>query len=852
MSAPHRVTASKLAAFIRSHRRRILDAWLREELRLAKPRALPREKLLDHFPHLLDRIAALAEAAGRGEPLVLPDESPDAHALTRLDQGFDLREVTSEYSLLRRCLLHLMTEGGEGGEDLVPNGLDVINEALDQAVAQSVTRFTRIRERTLEALDRISEAALDSTEVDVFLPRLLEVLMETTPAVDTVCVLLRDGDLLRMKAAVGLEEEVASGFTLRVGQGFAGRIAQERKPLMVRAASEDPLVVSPFLRAKKVRALYGVPLLHGPELVGVAHMGSLTAFDFSEEDKLIFRTTAHRATAFISQAQLAARERESRARAEEASRRLRFLAQASAILGSSLDYETTLATVARLAVPELADWCSVHILEGGDQLRPLAVAQADGESAQLAEAMQRQRLRVPEHSHVIQRVLETGQPELYPEAGLEIREGVSEERLALWRDVGLRSLMFLPLLAGERRLGTLTLMTAGSGRRYGEEDLATAAELARSCGRAIENAQLHSELDAQRRRSEAVLEQLPVGVLLADAETGRFTFSNHEYERIIGIRPGTRSPAEDPLPWAFHPDGRPYARSELPLSRALQQGQSVTGEELRIIRPDGESRFIIANAAPLRDEGGRVVAGVVTFVDITEQKQAQALQERILGIVGHDLRSPLSSITTSAALLLKGGTLAEREGKSVARIARSADRMARMIRDLLDFARTRGNARLPVARQPVNMRALCRQLIDDMEAAHPTRMVRLRADACDCDGEWDPDRVAQLLTNLVTNAVLYSPEDTPVDVLLRDDGDAVVLEVRNQGEPIPPELRSVLFRPFTRGGASEERASGGLGLGLYIVQQIALAHGGRVTVRSTREEGTVFTVRLPRRAPAEP
>jgi signal transduction histidine kinase len=244
-----------------------------------------------------------------------------------------------------------------------------------------------------------------------------------------------------------------------------------------------------------------------------------------------------------------------------------------------------------------------------------------------------------------------------------------------------------------------------------------------------------------------------------------------------------------------------------------------------------------------------VAAGLAVLLDVTERKQAQEFQERVVSIVGHDLRSPLSAITSSAAMLLKGGNLGERESKAVARIARSSDRMARMIRDLLDYARTRGDARLPVARQPLNLRHLCRHIIEDMEAAHPTRQVRLRAEACDCHGEWDPDRVAQLLTNLVTNALVYSPEGTPVDVALTDDGDAVVLEVHNEGNPIPEHIRETLFNPFTRGEMNDERASGGLGLGLYIVQQIARAHGGRVSVRSDRSGGTTFTVRLPRHEP---
>jgi signal transduction histidine kinase len=173
--------------------------------------------------------------------------------------------------------------------------------------------------------------------------------------------------------------------------------------------------------------------------------------------------------------------------------------------------------------------------------------------------------------------------------------------------------------------------------------------------------------------------------------------------------------------------------------------------------------------------------------------------------------------------------------------------MARMIADLLDFTRGRLGGGIPIAPQSAHLRRICQHALEELEAGHPERHLRLEAEG-DFQGEWDPDRLAQVVGNLGKNALDYSPEGTPVEFTLRDEGDTVRLEVHNQGAPIPAEHLPHLFEPFRRGSLEERDSPSGLGLGLYIVQQIIQAHGGTIEVRSNAADGTTFTVRLPRRA----
>jgi signal transduction histidine kinase len=220
------------------------------------------------------------------------------------------------------------------------------------------------------------------------------------------------------------------------------------------------------------------------------------------------------------------------------------------------------------------------------------------------------------------------------------------------------------------------------------------------------------------------------------------------------------------------------------------------------------------------------------------------VRDHILAIVGHDLRNPLGSILLAARCLQREAQLSERGDRALSRITGSAERMQRMIADLLDYARAGGGG-LPIARQPVDLADLCRDVLDDAVLAHPGRTVCFAGEPV--IGDWDPDRVTQLITNLVENALQYSPQGSVVSITARDHGELAVLAVHNHGEPIPLDAQAALFEPFRRGPQPPPR-SDSLGLGLYIARQIVHGHGGLIDVRSLPFEGTTFIVRLPRRA----
>jgi len=222
------------------------------------------------------------------------------------------------------------------------------------------------------------------------------------------------------------------------------------------------------------------------------------------------------------------------------------------------------------------------------------------------------------------------------------------------------------------------------------------------------------------------------------------------------------------------------------------------------------------------------------------------LRERLLGIIGHDLRNPLSAMVM-AAQLLEQANLPPQPTWLAQRIVASGLRMERMIDQLADLTRSRLGGGFELELAPCNLAELCKDIVDELRLGSSVP-IRLETSGA-LVGRWDADRVSAVLSNLIGNAIGHAAPGTPVQVAGREGEAGVVVEVRNQGLAIPAEQQEQIFSAFGRASSSAGRDSGHLGLGLYIGRQIALAHGGTLEVESSLA-GTVFTLRLPRLPPA--
>jgi PAS domain S-box-containing protein len=438
-----------------------------------------------------------------------------------------------------------------------------------------------------------------------------------------------------------------------------------------------------------------------------------------------------------------------RKRAEDAQR---FLAEASGLLAGSLDYETTLASVAKLAVPNLSDWCIVHIIGANGRLRQLAVVHSDPAKEEAARKLQERYPVDPDWAMGVPNVLRTGRAEFYQIVNQErlARVARNEEVANVLRELDLRSCMIVPLVARNRTLGTITLATAESNRYYDASDLTLAEDLAHRIALAVDNARLYREAqDAVTAREEAL-----------------------------------------------------HIRDEL-----------------------------------LRRE----------HIAREEAETANRSKDEFLATVSHELRTPLNAILGWAHMLRSNRLDDTTQTRALETIERNAKSQAQLVEDILDVSRiVTGKLKLDV--RPVELAAVVDAAIDAVRPAADAKEIRIESILDPRAGpvSGDPNRLQQVIWNLVANAVKFTGRGGRVQVQLGSVGSSVEIRVTDTGQGINAEFLPYVFDRFRQADATSTRRHGGLGLGLAIVRHLVEMHGGTVEASSPGEKlGATFTVKLP-------
>lgn len=591
-----------------------------------------------------------------------------------------------------------------------------------------------------------------------------------------------------------------------------------------------------------VRAGAAMPLVGHGYVLGVLSLGFAEPRAFESAERAFLLAIAEQCAQALERAQLLEAERTQRRRALQARDRLARLQAVTAALSRA----STVSEVAQVLVAQAKDALGASTStaftvapDGGRLLLAAAIGAAERAADRLGV------VSLDAQLPVVAAVRE-GEP-----IWLE-----SKAQIAAFPEIAgyaphaaqLHALVALPLIVRERVLGAVTLGFDEPRAFDGEErELILAA--AQQCAQALERARLldaerQARLGEERARAtlDAIFDNAPIGVGLIDREL-RFARVNHTLAEMNGVPAAAhvgRTPRE------LMPD-LPHDEIEAAFREVLSTGQPKLDVELSGETPaaPGRLRHWIESWYPVRVEDETFGLGVLVR-EVTAEREAAEFQRNVLGIVGHDLRNPLSAITTSAKLLLRQAGDPAVVGRLGERIAGNAERMQRIIAVLVDYARVRSGTGIPLRRQPSDLGALCRSVAEECEASHPGRQVRATGTP-EIHGEWDPDRLCQIIANLLSNALDYSPRDSTVDVTWRADGERAVVQVANDGAPIPPALLPTLFDPFRRGERDRVGGKDGLGLGLFIARAIATAHGGALEVRSAPGERTVFTLTMPLR-----
>jgi PAS domain S-box-containing protein len=273
--------------------------------------------------------------------------------------------------------------------------------------------------------------------------------------------------------------------------------------------------------------------------------------------------------------------------------------------------------------------------------------------------------------------------------------------------------------------------------------------------------------------------------------------------------------------------------------------------EYRLRHRDGEYRWILDRGTPVFSDTGAFEGFIGSCIDVHEQHSAQddrtlavaqEFERWTLGIVAHDLRNPLDAIVHATGLARLRAEDPTAVRRNLDRIMPAVDRIQHIVNDLLDLTRERQGG-VPIVRTDADLAVICREVIEELQGGATGRSITLTHEG-DTRGHWDRNRVAQCVSNLLSNALKHGIEGTPVTVAVKSLGSSVIIEVCNEGL-IPSDVMSILFLPF-KPVRREGRRGGGLGLGLFIADAIARAHHGRIEVRSSELEGTCFSLWLPR------
>jgi PAS domain S-box-containing protein len=510
-----------------------------------------------------------------------------------------------------------------------------------------------------------------------------------------------------------------------------------------------------------------------------------------------------------------------------------FIVAASDELSTSLDYRATLGQVAKLAAAAVADWCAVHVVDAEGTIAEVAVAHADPAKVTFARELQERYPPTPGQGTGAAAVIRTGEPELVPEIGDELIEQAAEDELHLdlLRQLELRSYMCVPLKGRDGVLGAITLISSDPGRQYGADELILAEELARRATSAIENARLYRAAE-ERAQAARVLATIGDGVLLVDSH-GRIRLWNAAAERITGLA-------------AEHVLGRKIVEAvsgwsaiepRLPLA---QPGESVRAESVPL-ELGGRELWLSISAVGYED--GTVYA----FRDLTEERALETMRQDLVATVSHELRTPLAAIYGSALTLRRGDIELEVElrEKLLEVIVEESSRLADIVNDLL-LASQLDSGKLKANIERCDPREIAQLEIDAARTHLPENVhITLEAPPGLPDVAADSGQLRQVLSNLIDNAIKYSPEGGTVEVAVTPNDRHVRFSIRDSGLGIPRSEQRRIFEKFYRLDPDMARGIGGTGLGLYICRELIRRVDGRIWVESDGAAGSTFHVEVP-------
>ncbi|MDF5737346.1 MULTISPECIES: AAA family ATPase [unclassified Nostoc] len=592
-------------------------------------------------------------------------------------------------------------------------------------------------------------------------------------------------------------------------------------------------------------------------------------------------------------------EQTARQEAEADQQRAAFLAQVSATLASSLDYESTLASVANLVVPDFADWCGVDLLQDNQSINRVAVAHRDPEKVKLGWELYQLYPRKLDAPEGVPKVLRTGQSEMIAEiSDAALAAAIPDpEYLRILRELGLKSCIILPLVARGRIFGAISFVTAESERRYSPADLSLAEDVAHRAAIAIDNARLYQEAQQAQRTAERALERIArlqsitaaLSELLTPAQVSEVIVDQSMAALgascvLVALLNKSKTELEIVRAVGFNQDLLNTWRnfpidSPSPLAEAVRTGQPIWAEPIQnrvaryphLAQAYAQYDFEAWISIPLMVEGWAVGGITLGFAQLQQlsgedqafilaiaQQCAQAIarahlyeaertarsaaesanriKDEFLAVLSHELRTPLNPILGWAKLMRSRKLDQATSDRALETIERNAKLQTQLIEDLLDVSRIL-QGKLNLNFEQINLVSVIVAAIETVRLSGEAKSIQIQTILESGVGPvlGDANRLQQVIWNILSNAIKFTPSGGQVKIKLEQVGPQLQICVTDTGKGIAPEFLPYVFDYFRQADGATTRKFGGLGLGLAIVHHLVELHGGTVQAESLGE-----------------
>ena len=691
-----------------------------------------------------------------------------------------------------------------------------------ESLAEAADRASRLQRVT----ERLSESITPQEVLDAILTDGLRAAEARAGAIGIVTA---DGQAIQLLAQRGYRASVMEewGRFPVLAETPMSYVVRSGEPLFIESRDERNELFPSLADQGDGHALAVLPLILEGGLKGVLGLSFGEGMTFSPERRQMKITLARQASQALERARLYERERAAR-------QRLTFVAEASELLSSSLDYNATLARLARLAVPRLADWCAVDMLGPEGDVERLAVAHEDPEKVSWAYELQERYPPRPDDAHGVAYVLRTGEPEFFPEISEELLEesiGDDEELRQIMRQLGLHSAICVPLKARGRTLGALTLIAAERHPPYSPEDFELALELARRAGTAVDNSRLFQEAEKGANAARA-LAYVADGVVLLDSD-GVVRHWNGAAALITGV---SEESAVGRQVESVLPEWEPIA-SHVPL---VGPGKLTSRPATVPISLQGHEVWVSATGVDFGE--GTVYA----LRDVTDERALEKTRSDFVATASHELRTPLAAVYGAVRTLRRVDLVLKDEDRAsfLEMIESESVRLAQIVDQILIAGQLDAGA-VEIELEECDAAEIAAGVIESASLHLPPGVsLSMRGNGqrrilC------DENKLRQVLVNLVDNAIKYSPDGGEVEIRLDSQNGECLIEVADEGLGIPSSERERIFEKFYRLDPQQTRGVGGSGLGLYICRELVERMNGRLEVDSEPGRGSRFRVALP-------